>query len=156
MGPQGPAMIGAYDDLNCLSSQQKSSLKVLTRPTEQRDKYFRDDVRLWPSITPKKGCPKTTRKLVPIPDKEGKTRIIAIFDYWSQCSLRGLHDDLNDILRSIKEDCTFNQGNFLSARDLPEDTVFHSVDLKAATDYFPVNVQEMILSVLSDPVFASA
>jgi len=93
---------------------------------------------------------------VPIPDKEGKTRIIAIFDYWSQCSLKPLHDSLNDILRTIKEDCTFNQSAFLAACDLPEGVVYHSVDLKAATDYFPVNFQEMVLSMMSDEEFASA
>jgi len=33
-----------------------------------------------------------TRKIVAIADKEGKTREIAILDYFSQQALRGLHD----------------------------------------------------------------
>lgn len=33
----------------------------------------------------------TTRKIVGIEDKEGKTRVIAIGDYWSQAALRPLH-----------------------------------------------------------------
>jgi len=94
--------------------------------------------------------------LVPIPDKESKTRVIAIFDYWSQCALKGLHDSLNDILRTIKEDCTFNQNNFLSALDLPKGTVYHSVDLKAATDLFPVVFQEQVLASMSSFEFAAS
>lgn len=95
------------------------------------------------------------RKLTPIPDKEGKTRIIAIFDYFSQCSLKPLHESLNKILKDgLKEDCTFNQSNFKSLLDLPPGTVYHSVDLKAATDYMPVNYQEYVLSALTSKEFA--
>jgi hypothetical protein len=156
MGPQGPAMLTAYDDLKVLTLEDRFHLRRLTQSSGQRELYLRDDYVLWPSVYDTHSKPKVARKLVPIPDKEGKTRIIAIFDYWSQCSLRGLHDSLNDILRSIREDCTFDQSSFLKALDLPEGTVFHSVDLKAATDYFPVNVQEMILSELGGQDFAES
>jgi hypothetical protein len=96
------------------------------------------------------------RKITPIPDKEGKTRLIAIFDYWSQCSLRGLHKELNNLLKTMSEDCTFNQGNFKSLLSQPPGTIFHSVDLKAATDYMPVNLQEFVLSLLTSEEYAKA
>lgn len=35
--------------------------------------------------------PGVIRRLVGIEDKEGKTRVIAIGDYWSQTALRRLH-----------------------------------------------------------------
>jgi len=147
MGPNGPAMLAAYEDLLSLSSQQLKSLEALTLPTDARRKYLRDDYRNWPSILPKGRREKLfTRKLVPIPDKEGKTRVIAIFDYWSQSSLKEVHESLNKILMSIPEDCTFNQGKILDAVNLPEGTIFHSVDLKSATDYFPVNFQTQVMS----------
>lgn len=46
MGPNGPAMLSAYEDLNSLSIKMKSSLKSLTQPTVERDCYLRDDVQV--------------------------------------------------------------------------------------------------------------
>lgn len=56
--------------------------------------------------------PGLIRKIVAIPDMEGKSRVIAILDYWSQTALRPLHKFLFGILRRIPQDCTFNQGAF--------------------------------------------
>jgi len=81
MGPNGPAMLASYEDLNCLTARQRESIGVLTLPNPVRGKYIRDDYSNWPSILPKKRTRLVTRKLSPIPDKEGKTRVIAIFDY---------------------------------------------------------------------------
>lgn len=49
----------------------------------------------------------TLRKISYFSDKEGKTRVIGIMDYWSQSCLIQLHKQLNKLLRSIKNDCTF-------------------------------------------------
>jgi hypothetical protein len=84
MGPNGPAMVSSYEDLNCMSSQLKSSLKILTHDSISRSSYLRDDVATWPSLLSDKRKAKVagvTRKITAIPDKEGKTRLIAIFDY---------------------------------------------------------------------------
>lgn len=54
------------------------------------------------------------RRLVCFPDKEGKTRIIAILDYFSQTVLKGLHSYLYRALRKIPQDVTFDQGAFKS------------------------------------------
>jgi len=56
--------------------------------------------------------PGEIRRLVVFSDKEGKTRIIAILDYFSQTVLRGLHAYLFKALRKIPQDMTFNQGAF--------------------------------------------
>lgn len=83
------------------------------------------------------------RKLVAFPDKEGKTREVAILDYFSQTALRPLHTFLFRILKRIRQDCTFNQGGF---RDLiGRAEVFYSFDLTAATDRFPIAVIKMVL-----------
>lgn len=50
------------------------------------------------------------RKLSYFPDKELKTRVIAIGDYWSQTALRPLHEYLFRVLKKIPQDCTFDQG----------------------------------------------
>lgn len=57
--------------------------------------------------------PLPCRRLILIPDKEGKTREVAVFDYWSQTVLRPIHAFLFDILRIIPQDMTFNQGRFV-------------------------------------------
>lgn len=87
------------------------------------------------------------RKISYFGDKEGKTRVIAILDYWSQCALRGLHDSLNGVLKSLECDCTFDQGRFLKV--LPRgDVTYHSIDLSAATDRMPVSLQKRVIGLL--------
>jgi len=52
------------------------------------------------------------RKLSYFADKEGKTRVIAIGDYFSQTVLKRLHSYLFRVLRKIPQDMTFDQGAF--------------------------------------------
>jgi len=102
-----------------------------------------------PSHTPGEPC---ERKISPLPDKEGKVRLIAIPDYWTQSFMYPLHEYLNDILKQIPEDCTFNQDNFLRLLDSPDGTVYYSIDLKNATDYMPSKLQAAILATFTKSV----
>lgn len=77
-------------------------------------------------------------------DKEGKTRVVAILDYWSQTVLKPLHDHLNVILRGIKPDMTFDQDRF--QHYLPSTGPYYSLDLTNATDRMPISLQKLILS----------
>jgi hypothetical protein len=90
------------------------------------------------------------RKITAIPDKEGKTRVVAIVDYWSQTALRPLHTFLLQILKAIPQDRTFSQGKFFDT--LPSDSkVFYSVDLTAYTDRFPIElVAKVLKGILPD------
>lgn len=54
------------------------------------------------------------RKISYFADREGKTRVIAIGDYFSQTALKGLHNYLYRALKKIPQDCTFDQESFLS------------------------------------------
>lgn len=86
----------------------------------------------------------TFRKVTGIQSQEGKTRAVAILDYWSQTALRGLHQFLFRWLRRIPQDCTFDQGSFV--HKLPDNgEPFYSVDLTAATDRFPIDLIESVL-----------
>jgi hypothetical protein len=78
------------------------------------------------------------RKISYFPDREGKTRVIAIGDYFSQTVLSGLHRYLFRALKKIPQDCTFNQGGFQELLKGAE--FYYSVDLTAATDRFPIKV----------------
>lgn len=91
------------------------------------------------------------RRLSPIQDKEGKTRIIAIGDYFSQAVLRPIHTQLIGILSRIPQDMTLNQHGHGLSFGSPEQH-YHSLDLSNATDRFPVEPQRELLEVLSgDP-----
>jgi hypothetical protein len=78
------------------------------------------------------------RKLVGISDKE-KPRTVAILDYWSQTVLRPVHFFLFGVLRKIPQDVTFNQGSFLEIVANWDSVEFHSIDLRNATDRFPID-----------------
>jgi hypothetical protein len=86
------------------------------------------------------------RKLSFFGDKEGKTRVIGIMDYWSQTCLKPLHDSCISSLKRIKSDCTFDQGAFLTR--LPIGQTIHSLDLHAATDRIPAALTERMLSIV--------
>lgn len=87
------------------------------------------------------------RKLVQFPDREDKTRIVAILDYFSQSVLMGFHKYLFKILKRIPQDCTFSQGSFKDDQSFMEingDT-YVSADLSSATDRFPISLIGTVL-----------
>lgn len=86
------------------------------------------------------------RSLSYFPDKEGKTRVIAILDYWTQTCLRPMHSKINRLLEKIDTDCTFNQNHFQTC--LPSKATFHSLDLKSATDRMPLSFQKRVVAFL--------
>lgn len=100
-------------------------------------------INLWYKVFPRPNK-ENHRKLSYFADPEGKTRVIAILDYWSQTALKPLHDRVSSILRSIKNDCTYNQDHFKSI--LPTTGPYHSLDLSNATDRMPIALQKVILS----------
>lgn len=61
------------------------------------------------------GCKdgKSLRRITYFADKETKTRVVAIGDYFSQAALRRLHLYLFKVLKKIPQDVTFDQGRFL-------------------------------------------
>lgn len=75
-----------------------------------------------------------------IPDRE-KPRTVAILDYWSQTCLRPVHYFLFGVLRRIPQDVTFDQGSFLDrVRSWGQVQEYYSIDLKNATDRFPIDL----------------
>jgi hypothetical protein len=86
-----------------------------------------------------------SRRITAISDVEGKTRVIGVLDYWSQTVLKPVHDKIMDILRKIPQDCTFDQGSFLSKLSKPNDDVYYSFDLTNATDRLPLELQKTVI-----------
>jgi hypothetical protein len=93
------------------------------------------------------------RKLSIIEDPEAKARVIAIFDYWSQEALKGVHDIQFEILRNnLSQDRTFTQDPIISNKE--ENESYHSIDLTAATDRFPIEIQTNLIESLFNRDFA--
>lgn len=97
-------------------------------------------------------------KLGFLPEPAGKIRVFAMVDSLTQMLLKPLHDAIFSILKEIPQDGTHDQmaPAFLliketSNRGLSE---FFSYDLSAATDRFPISLQQVVLGFLLDPSIA--
>jgi len=149
-GPNGQALASSKHDLSVLPEQLKEDIQLVggryirwaMQDLEDRSNYL---INLWYQVFPRPNK-KICRKLSYFSDREGKTRVIAILDYWSQTVLKPLHDRVNSILRGIKTDCTYNQDHFKTV--LPSTGPYHSLDLSNATDRMPIALQKVILSYI--------
>lgn len=165
-GPMGPALLTSLSELTFLPLELISYIKLLggTKLGKMIDENLEgldilEFVTLkkelpfsvsewWKRLFPTKG--RSFRKISYFPDKEGKVRVIAIGDYWSQCALRPLHLFVNKRLKRIKTDCTFNQNHFASYLPtlIGSSSMFHSIDLSNATDRMPILLQKRVVSFL--------
>jgi hypothetical protein len=85
-------------------------------------------------------------KLAIVHDPELKERVIAMVDYYSQLILKPIHDELLKKLRNFSQDRTFTQDPFNEWGSKGNN--FWSLDLKSATDRFPISLQEKLLGVM--------
>lgn len=163
MGPNGPAMeTSFYDYENIIKKpeyKQYYSALVLLGYTGSASYINQGVVNIIPEKTRNKTLktvqtPDTLRRLTFIPDKEGKTRGIAVFDYLTQCVLKPIHDNQASILARIPNDYTFNQNGYKEKinsyfkMDYSKRPTCYSIDLKSATDRFPIYVQYLLVSIL--------
>jgi hypothetical protein len=153
-GPNGPATMTGYLDTLSYNEEQIADL----------DNLAKDYVEIWSEFRkPSTLINKTkmvsqdfinqnytlnTRRLSAIADNEGKTRVIAIGDYYSQLLLKPIHDRLMRLLRKIPQDMTYRQeslGKLVSSYYKIE-KIPTSTDLKTATDRIPVSLTASILA----------
>jgi hypothetical protein len=89
-------------------------------------------------------------KLTQFSEKAGKTRTIAVIDYYSQRALYPLHKALMALLRKLPSDGTFshrNVGNY--AKEATKNKTFIATsDMTAFTDLFPAIIQQKLLLAL--------
>jgi len=137
-GPNGPAFLTAGKDL-CALSQNPEQYDALTR-------IYTSFGEVLPPIKDCQ-CQVSLSRVVPISDKGGKTRHIAIVDSWTQLALQPLHRTCMKILGSIQFDYTLKQG--LAVRSLKRSICpKFSYDLKSATDRFPLWLQAMVVEAV--------
>jgi len=75
-------------------------------------------------------------------------RVIAIFDWVSQFFLNCISEEIYSMLRKIRSDRTFSQDPQFSHIQASRKQKFHSLDLTAATDRFPLAVQKQVMTLL--------
>jgi hypothetical protein len=78
----------------------------------------------------------------------GKARVVAMTNWWIQIALHPLHKAIFDLLAKLPTDGTFDQSapiQRLVSKGLKEQ--FYSLDLSAATDRLPIELQVQILSM---------
>lgn len=154
-GPNAQALIGSIEDASLLTEPQIANLRICggEKLVSTIGTIQQISVPSWCEtlkIEPKG----ILSRLSYIKDKEAKCRIVAILDYWTQSCFEPLHKAQFALLRSLKPDCTFNQGSFRSK--LPRQGPYYSCDLSSATDRLPVTLQRAILAVLISPEYAAA
>jgi hypothetical protein len=84
----------------------------------------------------------------------GKIRVFAMVDSLTQCIMKPLHDLLFSLLRKLETDGTFNQIRPAQRLINLGYKSFWSLDLSAATDRFPLALQQALISALIGPRLA--
>lgn len=159
-GPNAQAMVGSVEDAALLTSTQIDDLGIIGgEGLVQAVHTVRNFSPLaWLSKFTIRGKPLIAKgrqgRLSLVKDKEAKVRIVAILDYWTQSGLKPLHGALMGLLRSLRPDCTFNQGSFRAK--LSRSGPYYSYDLTSATDRMPVWLQVAVLAVLVSQEYADA
>jgi hypothetical protein len=152
-GPNGQAMYTSFDDFHLLDDDLIKALQVfggselcdmITKITSFDDVISSTPLDYIRARYKPKKSKECIRRLSFISDREGKTRTIGVLDYFSQTALKPLHDSVMRILGKLKCDMTFRQ----DAGPLSAQGPFFSIDLKAATDSFPISLQEAVLCEL--------
>jgi hypothetical protein len=155
-GPNGQAILTSVNDAHALKEHPQLYQDILTlgnSPVLRKVIEFNQRLPLdeWSKISGNARI--QIRKLSAVLDPEAKTRIIAIFDYWSQAVLKPLHDKLMHTLKQLPDDRTYHQ---VSGFDGVPTSQFWSLDLSNATDRFPLGFQKEVISLLFGDQYSQA
>lgn len=146
-GPNGPALVSAHQDLQALSNDPQvlehlKSWMSFTSPSLLR--VFESLRIKWSGIAPHGTSHSTLKSLS---EGGGKTRVVAIADYFTQESMKSLFRDSMKALRQLETDGTYDQRNVVerTQQAIRNGKPIHCLDLSSATDRFPVSLQEDLL-----------
>nr|UTQ48822.1 RNA-dependent RNA polymerase [Monilinia fructicola mitovirus 5] len=157
-GPNGPATLSILSTIRHFGYNELTSLMALS--CDNFLKWFMDlysTAAIDETEDAEGDKPKQTfftRRLSVVKDPECKMRIIAIFDYISQQMFDILSKQLFKSLENIPSDRTFTQDPHFTHTKIDRSQRLHSIDLTAATDRFPVDLQHQVLAKLLSPGYA--
>lgn len=160
-GPNGHAALSAHYDAWALRNSEAwapftvltvmlgepslvSKVNRLARLVETAFTKFPRMKREFPGGAPAIG------RIAVLREAEGKNRVIAIPDYWTQVILKPIHDALMGALRTIHMDGTYAQGDAFDEvkRATGDGRWIACCDLSSATDRFPIELQVPVLAHL--------
>jgi len=155
-GPNGPAVITAHYDAWALKDNE-TLYKAWCRAAEKTRSPLRSSfshILEYPLKT-QKVEELLLGKLSFLPENGGKTRIIAIVDFWTQQLLKPIHNQIMAVLNKIPMDGTKDQaGAFKRVLSCSKGKNTYSFDLSSATDRFPLYLQVPVLQALYDKEFS--
>jgi hypothetical protein len=136
-GPNGPALRTSDKDLGVVQLDSKLYEAIQTVSRQLSDDFPPDE-----NFQTKSGG--IHSKLTQFPEKAGKTRTIAVVDYYSQRALRPLHRALMAALKSLVSDGTYSHNNVgkYASQATKEQSFIFCADLTAFTDRFPSIIQK--------------
>jgi len=153
MGPNGPSLITPMTDLRGLGKHpllynSVSELLRITNPSA-----YSSLTKMWGALyleeskSRHNSYPGKVGLIAQLCEGGGKTRNIALVDFWSQNALKWVHDEVFEILKKEPCDGTFDQDRaFILARDKALISgECYSFDLSAATDRFPLGIQSEVV-----------
>jgi hypothetical protein len=150
-GVKGPTILTAGVQSLAISEELKVSLtrfnEILSRNStkwrevlEFNQEYFKSESDIYKQG--KEFSSTYLGRITFLPDKGGKTRLVAIGNYWIQDTFKQLHDILYRMLRKIPTDGTYDQARQSNiVREISKRGGVYSYDLSAATDRFPMVLQ---------------
>lgn len=152
-GPNGHALENSNSDIGALLEDPKLFGAIQVVQEQLKDRY-----PLTEAFQNKSGG--IHSKLTQFPEKAGKTRTIAVVDYYSQRSLKPLHKGLMSLLREMVSDGTYSHRSIGTyAQQLTKEKSFIACyDISAFTDRVPAELQRVLLHELlkENPALASA
>lgn len=158
-GPNGPAMISSHIDAIALTQNKVTWEAFKTFCKESNKDNLIDFVeKLVDSTGPIQTKVLKLGSLAFLPEGGGKTRVIAIGDYWTNEALNSLHKQCLKWLAQLTTDGTHDQNRiaFLAKEFGKSGHPAYCFDLKSATDRFPVWIQEGLLGKIIGIKAASA
>jgi len=150
-GPNGPMLRTAHRDAIALFHDKPLLESVLALLKITGGSIYKDLLSMISAIEKIKDKPlpdSIHSKVSQLSEGGGKTRNIAIIDYYSQSALKWIHDTLMSRLRDIKSDATYSQEDgFALVRAKAKSSGYcASLDLSSATDRFPISLQILVIN----------
>jgi hypothetical protein len=150
---QSLAITGEVKDLLCALNNRvyPEDLKPILDFNQSIAQGLKDDI--FPVKTKTGKAITSLGRLCFIPDKGGKTRMVAIGNYWIQNALLPYHKAMYSVLRDMSQDGTFRQTQlFDNLCDLSKEFTIKATDLSAATDLFPLEIQRDVLMFFDEEI----
>jgi len=154
-GPNGPALLESDSDISAVIRDFDLFRAIQTVQSKLNDEHPMEYKLI--DFIRKLGS--THSKLTQFPEKSGKTRTIAVVDYYSQRCLRPLHKGIMQLLSNMTSDGTYSHANVgkFAKYKTSEKSFISCFDLSAATDRFPRRIQEVLLhELIKDRELSSA